>query len=586
MIKGRVVCISLMLLALFAADVYASEASVVISSDVKTSAVGERFRVEVSAQGSYKTLNEPEFKDFSVDNRSQSTSTSISIVNGKMQKSKSISYSYILSPFKSGVFKIGPASVILESGKKIVSNTITVTVLDAPVVGSPKADDEKETSDTQTFDSSSENKSDSRNKLGSSLSEWEKRTPNFFIRSIVEGDDFYEGEPITLRYYIFTKPGAITNIVNYEIPTFEKSWKEESTQSRLNFNRIMIDRTPYDYSLLATFVLIPEKGAGVLRGTQMVVELTTGSFFNVRRQTISSPAINIPLKPLDNNEGFSEGIFGNFNISVDKTDILLDRDNPLGSVTYKVNGCGNLHDISLNIGKVEGVQVFPPDVKTDTSIRNGNLCGSKAFSFIFKGLKKGDFVLGGNEIPVFSREKSWHKIKVPVLNVTVKEISGDHAGGSSDNNKVRYEVLRELPEGLKIYDISMIAQRLWFKIVASIPFLLTAISLFLWFLKGATRKISMSFASKIKSWEEKCKGASDLNELMNIFYDALSDLFSVELRGERQVTIEKKYGKSLNKVCLFIQDMQHSIYSGENSDDIDSFKKRAIELLKPGVYKK
>ncbi len=566
------------------AGMYGADASVSISSGSKTVAVGDRFRVTVNAQGSYKKFNEPQFKDFNVENRSQSTSTSISIINGKMQRSKNISYSYILSPLKSGVFTIGPASLVVEKKGEIKSNTITVTVLDAPVMGTP--DPGRDPAGGLIEGPGESDQGRLQSKLRAPLTEWEKRTENFFIRSVIEGEgDFYEGEPVTIKYYIFTRPGAISNIVNYEIPEFENSWKEEITQPRLSFNRIMIGQVPYDHSLLATFVLIPEKGSGQLRGTQMVVDLTTGGFFNTRRHTISSPAINIPLKPFEEEEGFSGGVFGEFTISADRREVVLDRENPLDSVSFTISGCGNLHKADIDLPKVEGIQIFPPDIKTESSIKGGKLCGTKRFNYILKGLKPGEYPLGGHYAAFFNREKGWHKINIPVVNINVKEVP-NVSSTISGERRIKYEVLRELPSGLRVYGISMITERIWFKIGVVVPFILIVVSMFLWLIKGASRKISSSFSSNLKLWEEKCRKSSDLNDLMNTVYDALSSLYSIELRGERQVNIEKKYGKSLREVCLFIKEMQHSIYSGESEVDMDEFREKAVKLLNPGVYRK
>ncbi len=575
----KLICLAFTIL--FCQSLYSADASVSISSSSETTSVGEPFNVVVSAQGSYKTFNEPEFKNFSVENRSHSTSTSISIINGKMKRTKSVSYTYRVSALESGVFTIGPASLTLNDGSLVKSNTVSITVLPAPVVGAPKGDDR------DRHQHSGEKPSDIYSKtLNAPLSEWEKRTPEYFVRTVIKPDvDFYEGEPVTVSYYIFTKPGAISNIAHYEPPLFENCWQEEISRSRLNFQRTVIEGRPYDYSLLKTFILIPEKGVDVLRGTQMVIDVTTGSFFNVRRRKISSPAVNIPLKPLPESKRFLRGTYGNFEMSVDKEKVKLNSENLLDSVTFTLKGCGNLHSPEIDMKEVDGLQIFPPDVKVDALLRDSEYCGEKTFTYMIKGVHKGVYVLGGGNIDFYSRDKGWYSINIPEVTIDVME-SSPAATGISRSRDVKFEVLKELPEGLPVYGILMITQRIWFRVVLIIPFILMLASLFIWFIKSANKRFSTSFSSKLKYWEKCCVDAKDTNELMNTMYDALSSLYSIELRGERRVNVEKKYGSSLNAVCELIKDLQYCTYSANKKAELDVFKEKALKLLNPGIYKK
>jgi hypothetical protein len=81
-------------------------------------------------------------------------------------------------------------------------------------------------------------------------------------------------------------------------------------------------------------------------------------------------------------------------------------------------------------------------------------------------------------------------------------------------------------------------------------------------------------------WLEKIENAESSNELLNTFYDAIRDLYSIELKGERGVNLEKKYGKSVDEVVSLIREIEYSSYSGDSNETLSPFKKKAMELIK------
>ncbi|HOB70406.1 MAG TPA: BatD family protein, partial [bacterium] len=235
----------LILFALLAISNSISAQSVTLSTDSSVVSAGEVFRFILTAEGSFDSIIEPDLSNFDVDNRSESQSSSISIINGKMESSKSINYTYFLRAKKAGVFKIGPASVKLKNGRKKDSNIVTVTVTGS----SAGSSDQTEGEDSK----SGENPEPTANSLLAPLTTWEKRTPNHFIRAVVSpAGEVYEGEPVVVKYYIFTKPNAISDLNFYKTPSFENCWKEEKNESRLSFKRGAIDGNVYDYGLLKT----------------------------------------------------------------------------------------------------------------------------------------------------------------------------------------------------------------------------------------------------------------------------------------------------------------------------------------------
>lgn len=550
------------------AVVYAD--SITLSSDSDTVSVDETFRFILSAEGSFDSITEPQFNDFTVENRSESQSSSISITNGKMVSKKSINYIYQLRAQKGGIFKIGPAKITLKNGRSENSNTVTITV-----TGSSAG-----TQNSGTVDNSGADSSPTPGSLLTSLTKWEKRTPNYFLRAVVEPQgDIYEGEPVTVKYYLFTRPGTLSDLNFYKSPSFDNCWKEEKQESRLSFQRAAIDGEVYDYGLLKTFVLVPEKGLQAITGTQMIIDAITGSFFNTKKQSISSPALRIPLVPIPEKEQHPNGFFGSFEIDVNKRSLQIDKDNPLDTVEYSIKGCGNFQSAEIKLSDNSELKVFAPEIDNRISTFSKGYCGEKRYKFMVKGQKTGETVLKTQPIEVYSREKGWVTVNAPEVSVTVKEIAV--SVNSEDNKKLNsFELLKELPKEMNIYGTTTLVSRLWFKIVMAVPFLISLISFLVWLIRFALRKQSRSFSTKLEKWEKAVRSSNSCAELLNIFYDALKELYSIEIRGERSQALLKKHGNSFQNITEFIREIEHMSFSGQNVENLNSLKEKAVALLR------
>jgi len=119
----------LLLLIVSGSYVFASNIQFEVTVDRKTVSMGESLQLNLSFHG---TQNVPapnigKIEGFQV--RYRGPSTRVSIVNG--QVSSSVTHIYTLIPLKTGKFKIGPFSVVLE-GKTFTSQALTVEVVSGP----------------------------------------------------------------------------------------------------------------------------------------------------------------------------------------------------------------------------------------------------------------------------------------------------------------------------------------------------------------------------------------------------------------------------------------------------------------------
>ena len=568
---------------------FAFSQTITLSTDSEIVQTDALFGFVLTAEGSFDSIEEPDFANFTVENRSQSQSNSISIINGKFEKKSSITYSYALRANKAGVFEIGPASLKVK-GKTIKSNKVTITV-----TGQGSGNAQTNSNSTQNVpqndakpDATNENYYEKRaSSLMSPLSEWEKKTPDYFIRTIVNpANDLYAGEPLSVSYYLFVKPNSISDVNFYKLPVFENCWKDEKAETRLNFKRISIDGKLYDYAPIKTYILIPDGTTDFIEGTQMIMDVITGSFFSTRKATISSVGVKVPLKPMPEKEMHKNGVFGDFTVSADKKNLTLDKDNMLETLVFSIRGCGNFQDAEIALESNPNLKIFSPEITSSVSVTPKGYCGTKTYKFMVKGLKKGETSIKVKAFEFFSRENGWQKPGLAEIRVNVKETSGTEDVREEERKAVSFELLKELPANVKKYEISPLTEKKWFRILLAIPFFMVFVSFFIWISKNLRTKHAGSRSAKMEKWHGKIRNSKDCTELLNNFYEALDELYNIKVKGERINSLKQKYGEKIDEITGFIRNIEQISYSGMSESDISALKDEAVKLLDPRGLKK
>ena len=565
--------------------------TITLSTDSDIVQTDALFGFVLTAEGSFDSIEEPDFANFTVENRSQSQSSSISIINGKFEKKSSITYSYALRAEKAGVFEIGPAS-LKAKGKTIKSNKVTITVTgqgsgSAGGNASGNSGNANANQNTQADEQNNENYYEKRaSSLAGPLSEWEKRTPDYFIRTIVNpSGTLYKGEPLAVTYYLFVKPNSISDVQAYKSPVFNNCWKDEKIENRINTKRINIDGRNYDYALLGTYVVIPDEGTDVIEGTQLIMDVVAGSFFSVRKITVSSIGLRIPLKPLPDAAMHKGGIFGDFQVSADKKSLTLGKDNMLETLTFSIKGCGNFQDAEIELEDNPNLKIFSPEINSSVSVTPKGYCGTKTYKFMVKGLRRGETAVKVKPFEFFNRDNGWHKSEIPDIKVSVKEVQGVE---EEEKTSVAhsFELLKELPANVKKYEISPLTEKKWFRIAILIPFAIMLAAFIIRMKYTLKSRHALSMSAKMGKWRDKIQKSNDCTELLNNFYNALEELYNIRLKGERINAMKQKYNGKIDEITDFIRKIEQISYSGMSGANIEELKNEAVKLLDPRGLKK
>lgn len=339
----------------------------------------------------------------------KSSSSSISIINGKRTSSRQASYTYILMPKSEGEFTLPPASAKVK-GSEIVSRPVTVSVIRQDSSSSGQSGQQQGIPSDPSASGSGNRQSGGRNggsQGGNGSGGVEQAsTGDIFLNLSLDRTNVVVGQPINATLKIYQRT-SLSGFENASFPSFSGFWSQEvEAPTNIEFTRENYNGKIYDAAVLRRYVLIPQQtGKLTIEPAELVclvnvrVQSRTGSIFDgffddiqtVRRK-VSSQAVTVNVSPLPSGApaSFGGGV-GKFSISAKLAKDKL-KAHEANSLIVTVSGRGNVS--LLEAPKVS----FPLDMEVyDTKITDksakGSLSGSKEFEFPFIPRSAGEFTI-------------------------------------------------------------------------------------------------------------------------------------------------------------------------------------------------
>ena len=314
----------------------------------------------------------------------QGRSTSIQIINGKRTRSSQFTYTYILTPKKTGSFTI-PAGTVTVKGKTYSTGPQTITVV---AEGASSGSGQR-----------------ARGQSGTSV---DIQDEDLFLSLTLSKRNVVVGEPVTATLKLYQR----VNIAGFEdarFPSFNGFWNQEiEAPTNIEFHRESRDNKIYNTALLRKYILIPQQsGTLTIDPAELVClvnvrTVSSGSvsifdeFFDeyrTVRKRISTPSYKVNVSPLPAGAPSSfKGGVGQFRISASLSKDSL-RTHDAASLIVKISGNGNVSLLE------EPDVVFPPDFEVyDTKVseqvdKNSGMSGSKTYEFPFIPRSAGDFAI-------------------------------------------------------------------------------------------------------------------------------------------------------------------------------------------------
>lgn len=390
--------------------------------------VGQQFRLTYTINTEAKDFRSPDFRNFTVlAGPSTSSSTNVSIVNGKMTRNYQLQFTYILQADKSGEFKIPPASVEVD-GKTFKSNAVQIEVIDGD--GSTARQKSRQTNTEQSSSQTSEVKAGGE---------------DLFVRVLVNKRNVYREEPLVAIIKLYSKLN-ISGLENVDFPDFESFYKQEiETKPLRQLEKENVNGEIYGTGVLKKYLLFPQK-TGRLTIQPFEVDCIVqkkvegesrslfddffGSYKNVRMSLASDPLqINVRSLPSGEPDGFTGGV-GSYRMKafLNKQSVKTNE-----GVTLKINisGSGNLKVLEPpQVNFPPDLEVYDPKVSNNINVTESGASGTKTIEYLVIPRHSGEYRIPSIGMAYFDPGTSSFKtMQTQPMTLNVAKGEGDTTTG-------------------------------------------------------------------------------------------------------------------------------------------------------------
>jgi hypothetical protein len=472
-LKGLLSITALCLLAL-AASCIATAQNVVFTAIAGANKIGieDRVQIQFTIQDvkDLQTLDPVGLrstKDFTVvGGPYQSRGSNISLVNGKMTQSSSVSLTYDIQPTKTGTFTIAPAVAKDGSGHSYQSNSITIQV----IPGSVAAQQKKQNSFDPFNDEWDPFASLHRKQQAMRQPQAQQQQPainediskNIFIRVTVDKNSVHVGEQITASYKLYSR--LPMNVQISKLPSLNGFWTQDFELARGNIKPTeeTIDGKKYQVFTLKKSALFPQQtgnlqldpaeAEGIVRLPRQVKQQNpygddpfslfgsfmmsdpffNGDFFNMFgyqdiKVNLKSTPVKITVTPLpeENKPADFGNAVGKFTITahLDKTELTTDD---VANFKLTINGTGNLKLIEApKMNLPNGLDSYDPLVTDTITGRSTTISGSKVINYPIAPNIPGDYTIPAIQFSYYDAQAGKYvTLETPAQKIHVKRGKG------------------------------------------------------------------------------------------------------------------------------------------------------------------
>lgn len=399
----RNLCVCLLLLILsFSQTAWAQEITLNAPQAVYA---GQPFRVVFTINGKYSDFKPPVWSSsFAIQGPYEETMRQFNMVNGQTTSSESTSKVYICQITTPGAYEI-PAASANVNGKVVKTEPQKIEVLAGGRAGG-----------------GAQPQASNPNQGGNTQGETNDNTSDLLVVIQLSQNEVYQGQPVVATMKIFTRLD-LADFENLQFPDFKGFWaKEIETPRQVRFNTEVYNGREYHAGLLRQYALYPQKSGELqidplkvtvryrVRGArQSFFDEFMGTFRTDSRAIESAPR-KIKVLPLPAGAPSSfTGAVGKFDIKA-KVDNSKLKTNEALSYTLTVTGAGNMQLLQKpELQLPSTVEVFPPKVVENYSLRNGVQTGSVTYEYTLIPRAPGKLQLPAFEFSYFDPQARAYK---------------------------------------------------------------------------------------------------------------------------------------------------------------------------------
>jgi tetrahydromethanopterin S-methyltransferase subunit F len=379
-------------------------------SNVNRNKVGlnEQFTLTFTLNDRGEQFRPPNLSNFSIIS-GPSTSSSTSIINGKMTRENT--YSYKLRANKKGIFTIGPAS-INANNKLYSSKKISIQVLNT----TPK-----------TKNNSPESRA----------------RKNVFLKLELSNNTPYVGEQITASFNLYFSQ-EIRSPELLETPNYNGFWHEDyDLGDTYPINDVQIDGIDFKVATIKKIILIPQRSGNLTISSfdidvPVAIPSNQRDIFGRRRSKMinvvcSSGNKNLLVKELPEKDkpiNF-DGAVGEFQFTT-----RLDRDsiqtNESATLSMRISGTGNMRMINLPKAEIPNdLEAYEPKFTDKINLNKNGLNGFKRVEYLLIPRNNGKYKVSSEQFSYFNpKRKKYIQINSPNYTLNVSGANTSKQEGS------------------------------------------------------------------------------------------------------------------------------------------------------------
>lgn len=396
---------------------------------------GQQFQLEYTLyNASGKDLNLPDFTGCKVLYQGTSSGTSVSIVNGNVNRQTTETHVITLRAEKEGSYTFSPAT-ISANGRTYSSNTWKLTILPP--------------------DKTSASSGSNRQAGGQSSDD-----TALFIRTVLSKTRVYEQEALLATIKLYTRASGV-QAQNYSFPSFEGFVVQDiDLPQNTSFELENYNGVNYKMAILKQCLLFPQRSGkititpGTFEFQVESFQLVNGPFGPMRvpqgvERTVSSNAVTVDVLPLPSGKpaSFMGGV-GDFTLSssISSTHVKANE-----AITLKLvfKGSGNLKYLKNPELKLPNdFDTYDPKVDLSVKASAGGVSGTRTVEYTTIPRFAGTFKIPAVEVSYFdTKSKQYKTLRTEEYEVTVDK-GAPGSGGKTVSNFSNKEDLRLLNQDI------------------------------------------------------------------------------------------------------------------------------------------
>ncbi len=418
--------------------------------------VGQRMQLQYTLNEKPTSIQLGKINGFKlVGGPSQSSSSSVSFVNGSMTSSSSYTYTYTLEATSEGTFTLGGAIAVVD-GTKYTSNTVSVTVQKEAV----QQQQQRQQTYYDPFEaffgtgqSQQSQQQQPQNQPKTSVS-----ADDVLLRVYSSKTNLMKGECAVVTIKLCTKIDLMS-IEEFTIPKFDNFYVEElETSNNINWSRETINGKQYNTAVLKKCLVFP-RVSGNLKIDQSDIKCLArvvsgrhpfwGYTYDNASVSAKSPEITLNVSNLPSAPSDFSGAVGKFNIAVSQpNDTVSVNEAVVCKIT--ISGNGNFNTLEApRINCPKEFESYDPVISEKINASESGLSGSKTWEYTLVPRYGGTFDLGAISFTYFDlASKSYKTISSENIVVNVRKGANDNSSsGMVYNPQAGVEIIN--PEDVR-----------------------------------------------------------------------------------------------------------------------------------------